>query len=454
MPASQHEPWDKLRELLQADDRPGLDAFLTGLPAKDVLRTVSRLSRDEQVQLLLKLAPDDAADVVEQLPSDQATTVVQGLEPDDAARIVTELKSDSRADLIGSLAQPNAEAILAALPDADARQVRALVEYPDDTAGGLMVTEYLAYSEQKTVGGVIRDLREKADTYADYDVQYAFVLNRQGQLVGVLRLRDLLLSPEQTRIGTLMIRDPLAVRDTSSLDELHEFFNAHNFYGVPVLDADNRLIGVVHRVAVDDSRAERSDRDHMRSQGIIRGEELRSMPLTLRSRRRLAWLSVNVVLNLIAASVIAAYQDTLQAAIALAVFLPIISDMSGCSGNQAVAVTMRELSLGLITPADAARVWLKEVGVGILNGIALGLLIALTAWLWKSNAYLGLVVGGALALNTVVAVSIGGTVPLLLRRFGLDPALASGPVLTTVTDMCGFFLTLTFASAALPHLTN
>jgi len=163
---------------------------------------------------------------------------------------------------------------------------------------------------------------------------------------------------------------------------------------------------------------------------------------------------VNIVLNIIAATVIALYQGTLEQVIALAVFLPIISDMSGCSGNQAVAVTMRELTLNLIKPVDALWVWGKEVIVGIINGIVLGILIGAVAFFWKGNPWLGGVVGVALALNTVVAVSIGGVVPLLLKKFDMDPALASGPILTTVTDMCGFFLTLSFASAVLPYLVE
>ncbi|MDH3239022.1 MAG: magnesium transporter, partial [Alphaproteobacteria bacterium] len=172
-----------------------------------------------------------------------------------------------------------------------------------------------------------------------------------------------------------------------------------------------------------------------------------------RFRRRISWLSVNILLNVAAASVIAVYIDTLGAVIALAVFLPIISDMSGCSGNQAVAVSMRELTLGIVKPFEVFRVWLKEISVGALNGLALGILLGGVAWAWKGNPALGLVVGGALALNTLVAVSIGGTVPLLLKRWGVDPAVASGPILTTVTDICGFFLVLSFATLMLAHLT-
>ncbi len=177
------------------------------------------------------------------------------------------------------------------------------------------------------------------------------------------------------------------------------------------------------------------------------------MPVLTRARRRLSWLSLNILLNIVAASVIAVYEDTLSAVIALAVFLPIVSDMSGCSGNQAVAVSMRELSLGIVKPYEVARVWLQEVSVGLINGLVLGCLLAVAAWLWKGNPYLGLVVGAALATNTVVAVSLGGTVPLLLKRMKVDPAVASGPILTTVTDMCGFFLVLSFATVMLSRLT-
>ncbi len=176
------------------------------------------------------------------------------------------------------------------------------------------------------------------------------------------------------------------------------------------------------------------------------------MPTLLRSRRRLSWLSVNILLNIVAASVIALYQDTLARVIALAVFLPIISDMSGCSGNQAVAVSLRELSLGVVKPFEVLYVAAKEAVVGLVNGLVLGLLVAAAAWLYAGNAWLGLVVGGALAINTVVAVLIGGTVPLVLRRRGMDPALASGPILTTITDMCGFFLALSFASLLIARL--
>ncbi|MFT5090925.1 MAG: magnesium transporter [Planctomycetota bacterium] len=212
------------------------------------------------------------------------------------------------------------------------------------------------------------------------------------------------------------------------------------------------MVGIVQRAAVEKATGDQANKTYLESSGIVGGEELRSMKLWTRASRRLSWLSINILLNIAAASVIAFYQDTLAAVIALAVFLPIISDMSGCSGNQAVAVSIRELTLGLVKPREIFRVVVKEAGVGIFNGVILGCLIGCVAWIWQGNVYLGLVVGGALAANTLLAVLIGGLVPLVLRGFKMDPALASGPILTTVTDMFGFFLVLSLASALLPRL--
>ena len=237
-----------------------------------------------------------------------------------------------------------------------------------------------------------------------------------------------------------------------SLGELEQFFNENDIAAVPVIDERNFILGIVRRRSVLAALTEKAEADHLKMAGIVGGDELRSMPVIVRSKRRLSWLSINIGLNIVAASVITLYEDTLSAVIALAVFLPIVSDMSGCSGNQAAAVSMRELTLGAAQPGDVVRVWGKEVVVGLINGLALGLLLGFAAWVWKGNIALSCVVGLALAINTVLAVSIGGTVPLILRRLNIDPAVASGPLLTTMTDMCGFFLVLSLASLVLPRL--
>ena len=334
----------------------------------------------------------------------------------------------------------------------DATEVRKLALYEDDVAGGLMETEFLAYDRNLTVAELVADMRGRAEELVHYDVQYTYVTENGGVLVGVLRLRDLVVTPSQRRLESIMIDAPLKTLDTTSLEDLEHLFDSVSFLAIPVVDASGRIVGVVRRHDVEQAAGERSEGDYLKSQGIVGGEELRSMPTFRRARRRLSWLTVNIGLNVLAASVIAAHQDTISAVIALAVFLPILSDMSGCTGNQAVAVSMRELALGLARPSDAFRVWRQELSVGAINGLVLGGLLCGAAYIWKGNVWLGLVVGLAMLLNTLIAVSIGGVVPLVLKKLKFDPALASGPILTTVTDMCGFFLMLTLAGAVLGRL--
>ena len=441
-----------LEGLINARDGAGCAALLEHLDPADLVVVVSRLSDDTRAQLLCLLDPDDAAELLGHLPEPQAVGVLEDLEPGAAARILEQLPSDSQADLLGELDDEDAKHILEALSDADATDLRRLAAYSDDVAGGLMVTEYLSYPAGATVSEIIDDLGYNAEKYADYDIQYAYVTADQDRLVGVLRMRDLLLSHRGRPLREVMIADPASVRDGDTLAHLVRFFDDHKFFGVPVVDGEGRLCGVVQRRAVEAAVAEDSEDVYRRSQGIIGGEELRTMPLLLRARRRLSWLSVNILLNIVAASVIAMHQDTLEAVIALAVFLPIISDMSGCAGNQAVAVSMRELTLGVVRPTELARTVWAEVLLGVVNGLVLGVLIGLVAFAWKGNGYLGLVIGGSLMLNTIIAVVIGGSVPLILRRCKVDPALAAGPILTTITDMCGFLIVLSFASAALSKL--
>lgn len=451
-PDVEPRPWETLEQLVDENQVDQAEEFLDALPHGDAALAISRLDEDDQTRLLTQLDPEDAADLIEQMPDAQAIEVIEHLDPRAAAAICDELPSDVQADLLGELDDEDAEAILVHMAPEEAADARALAEYEDDVAGGLMITEYLAYPQESTVGDVLADMQANAEEYQDYDIQYAYVVDQNERLVGVLRLRDLLLAKPRQPIQGMMIAEPQTIPVLSPLDDLRATFDRYHFFGLPVVSETGALVGVVRRADVEEALADRSDEQYLKAQGIVGGEELRTMPLLLRSRRRLSWLSVNIVLNVIAASVIAAYQETLAAVIALAVFLPIISDMSGCSGNQAVAVSMRELSLGLVRPAEMLRVWLKEVSLGMLNGLILGLLIAVVAWGWRGNAFLGVVVGAALLINTMVAVSIGGVVPLLLRRMNMDPALASGPILTTVTDMCGFFLVLSFASAFLARL--
>lgn len=437
-------PWEYLKEQIAIDAAEDIKEYLDQLESSDIAAAISHLNKEHRLKLLTLLTPEDAAELIDDIPWVQALKILEELNTTDAAAIIHEMRSDDRVDFLSEMDDEDALAIIDQLEEAEAENIRELIQYADDTAGGLMITEFLAFDTYRTVEYVIKDLGEHSEEYEKYNLQYIYV-TREGKFEGVLNMRSLLLSKRDTRLSEIVLKDALTVNDLVSMEELIGFFNTHDFYGVPVINEKEELKGVVLRKDLREAQNEQVTTEHLETQGIVGGEELRTMPILLRAKRRLSWLSVNILLNIAAASVIAAYQDTLTAVISLAVFLPIISDMSGCSGNQAVAVSLRELSLGVVKPFEIARVWFQEVSVGIINGLVLGTLIGAAAWLWQGNVYLGLVVGGALMINTVVAVSLGGTIPLFLKRMKVDPALASGPILTTVTDMFGFFLALTFA---------
>ena len=445
------ETTENLTGLIWKKDRERLTVLVHDLPPADLNLILSRLDSTDRSELLEILEPEDAAGLLLNLKELSPHTLLSRIAPATAAGILHELPSNVATDFIAALKPGAADRILALLPEREMDDVRALARFAPDVAGGLMVTEILSYPETATVQNVVDDLRRNAAVYTDYNIQYIYVTRGDESLSGVLRIRDLLLSGDTTVLGELIIEDPVTVNHLTPLQDLSDLLDRHRYLGLPVVNNEGRLVGVVRRAAVEEAIAQRTARQFRLVQGIIGGEEVRTMPVALRSGRRLAWLSANIVLNVIAASVIVHFESTLAQLIALAAFLPIISDMSGCSGNQAVAVSMRELSLGLVRPRETLRVWLKEVSVGLINGASLGLLLGLVAWLWRGNPVLGIVVGVALALNTVIAVSIGGTVPLVLKGLGVDPALASGPILTTVTDICGFFLALGLAALALSH---
>ena len=452
MPDAPQNPWENLSALIGTGQPEQIIAFLESITPTDTALAVSRLSNDDQRRLFNLIRPEEAAEVFEVFSDALTVDVIGELEPEQVASIFEELDSDHVADLLGKLNEDDANSIIARMGPEDAEEARALLQYAPDTAGGLMISEFLEYRSDQTVQDVLNDLQANREKYADYDVQYLYVTDGQKRLEGVLRMRDLLFPERSTQLGQVMISNPYKLHVDDSLATLRNFFEEHTLFGVPVVDSESRMRGVVLPEAVEEAKRKKSVHQFLGFSGIIGGEEFRSMSLFVRSGRRLSWLSLNIVLNIIAASVIAMYQDTLAAAIALAVFLPMVSDMSGCSGNQAVAVSMRELSLGLVRPAELLWVLSKEAAVGIINGVALGCLLGVVAYIWKGNAFLGLVVGGAMALNTLVAVSLGGMIPLILKRMKLDPALVSSPLLTTVTDMCGFFFVLSFASLVLDKL--
>jgi magnesium transporter len=436
---------DAIGELL--DRKEGAQAaaiYQAADPDPDATRSLfGRLTTEHAGALLASMSDDaKAREVLLWLPREQTAAITAVLDPVVAARLVGSLPSDDRADLLAALDKEPRNAIQSALtPEARADAAR-LMAYAPGSAGGLMETEYLAYPSEAPVREAIRDLRANQQKYAAIGVQYLYLLDESRRLVGVAPVRNLLLAPEDAPLRSLAAGAPASVRDTADTHELAVAFDEHPFIALPVVDESGALLGVVNRADATQREHAEAEDDYRVSQGIVGGEELRSMPIATRFRRRTAWLGVNLILCLGGAAIVAWHSKTIAGAIVVAAVLPVISATSGNAAMQAAAVSIRELSLGIIEPGAWRRVLFHEFRLAALIALPMGAAVAALASLWGADASVGLAVGIAMALNALVAIAVGALCPLALRRLSIDPALAAGPISTTLADVSGFALTL------------
>jgi magnesium transporter len=416
--------------------------------AADALRS---LEAEQIAAVVVLLNPDFAADILEDLPDDLAGDILEEIQPKQAAEIVTELISDEEADILQELSGEQQDAIIEHLDREQADLAREMLAYAEDTAGGLMQKEFIAVPVDLTATEARRTLQMMAEDEEDfYPYSYIYATDDQGRFKGVLGLRALLFAQPHTPIKNLVTEDATFAAPETSGEELLKMFRRTDLLSMPVVAADGRLLGIVTQEDAQEFEKEESEEEFLRFTGIVGGEEVRDMPLRQRAGRRLLWLVIKMALNIIPASVVASYTRT-PAFLILAPILPIISDMGGSGGSQAIAVTIRELAQGRIKPSDYAWVMAKEVGVGVVNGLVLGVLLGIGTFVATGarGVEVGLVVAVATVLNTILAVVAGGLMPIAMRKLKIDPAVASGPILTMITDTCGFLFVLALAAAVM-----
>jgi magnesium transporter len=323
-----------------------------------------------------------------------------------------------------------------------------LLRYPEDTAGGIMSNRFIALHEDMTLEQARQLIQPDGKEDRHEEVSYLYVTDASQQLVGIVSLRDLVFRRPERRLREVMIADVKAVRATTDQEELARLFEQYHYLALPVLDDGGRLVGVVKASDALEIAREEATEDMQLMVGLS-GEERVLTPWHMAFRRRLPWLSVNLVTASAAAGVVNAFEGTIAEWTALAVFLPIISGLGGNAGMQTLTVIIRDLALGQLSPGEGRKALLKEATVGLMNGLAIGLLLGAIGWWWKGSVMLGLLAGTAMLLNLLAAAFAGVTIPLGLRMLRIDPALASSIFLTAITDVAGFFFFLSLAAFAL-----
>jgi magnesium transporter len=436
--------------MIETIPRP-LEEYLEQHPA-DLADQLQRLEPDEAEALLRQLPPKAVAAALAEVEEDRLPDFLGTFDVAHLSEILVYVAPDSAADLLQQLGPATRRQVLGNLPAEFAEGVRRLLRYPEDTAGGIMTNRFIALRDEMTVEEVRTLLRGRAQEDRTEDIAYLYVTDADQRLVGVVSLRDLVFRREGRRMNEIVNRDVKFVRVDTDQENLVQEFDRYHYLGLPVLDADGRLVGAVKASDVLEVAAKEATEDMQLMVGLS-GEEHALTPWQQSIRGRLPWLYINLATAFVAAFVVGMFENTIARWTALAVFLPIVAGQGGNAGMQTLTVIIRDLALGEITRGDGRRALMKEVTLGILNGLAIGLVVGAIGWFWKGSVLLGVVAGTAMLLNQLAAAVAGVMIPLGLKSLRLDPALASSIFLTTVTDVAGFFFFLGLATLGL-HWTG
>lgn len=426
-------------ELIEAENRGGLREAVLSMPARDRLRALEQLDAPRR-RRALDLLSDGGLDDIFRHQNGRSI-----------AALLSDLPSDDVTDVLLLFNDKRREGVLVHLPEPLRSRARHFLAFGKDTAGGIMAGEYIAFSENETVQSVVNGLRRMAPEQER--AFYLYVVDDQNRLKGVVSMRDLVIRPGCTPLREILQTRVITVPAGTDEEEVARLFQKHRLLALPVVDEQHRMIGVITVDDVAEVIQREATEDMLKLSGIPSGEESIHAPIAQAVKKRLPWLAFNMLLDCVAVSVVAVYQGTIEAVVAIAVLMPIISDMGGNTGFQNLSLIIRGLATGEVTPRDFRRILWRQSVLGLIMGAALGLQVALLAYVWQWNPMLGLLAGAAMFSNIYIASLIGAVLPLALKGLRIDPAVATGPLMTTLTDLSGFFVTLWLATRFLPHLT-
>lgn len=432
-----------VREAVSEDRLKRVGKLLHRMHPAKVAGLLEALPPSERGVVWSMVETDRAGKVLTYLHDEIRATLARELDPDDLVAAVLPLDLDDLVDLIQQLPQDLSALLMQATTGARREQVETLLAHPEDSAGGLMDTDFIEVRAEVRIGAVLRYLR-LLDTLPSHTDQL-MVVDRQGLYQGVLRLSALVTTDPTRRVSEVMHTDVAAIALDTPDTEVAQLFQDHDLLSAPVVDAQQRLVGRITVDDVVDLIREDADRALMQMAGLDDEADMFA-PVLVSARRRAVWLGINLVTAFLAAWVIGRFEATLEQLVALAVLMPIVASMGGIAGSQTLTLMIRGLALGQIQKGNLRVLLHREMGTSVLNGLLWAVVIALLAVVWFGNWGLGGVLGAAILINLLCAALAGLAIPLLLQRMGIDPALAGSVVLTTVTDVIGFFAFLGLAS--------
>ncbi|MEO0937982.1 MAG: magnesium transporter [Pseudomonadota bacterium] len=429
------------------DDQAGLTEQLDPLHPADIADLLEQINAFDRSRLIRLYDREFDGDILSELDESIREEVIAVLKPSVLAEAVRDLDSDDVVDLVEDLEEPQAEAILGALPDADRAAVEQALTYPEFSAGRLMQREVVMAPEHWTVGDAIDHLRSAEEKDLPTQFYHIVLVDPRLHPIGNVTLGKLMRSRRDVKLTAIVEEVFQIIPATQMESDVAYAFNQYHLISAPVVDEEGRLIGLI---TIDDAMAvldEEHEEDILRLAGV--GEGSLSDRVIETTKQRLPWLAVNLATSIAASLVIAQFEMAIAQIVALAVLMPIVASMGGNAGTQSLTVAVRAIATKDLTGRNVWRVIRRECLVGLINGVIFAVVMGVVGVIWFGSPTLGYVIAAAMVVNMVVAGLAGTVIPVILERIGIDPALASGAFVTTVTDVVGFFAFLGLAAAVL-----
>ena len=442
------------------EDKNQILEFILESPFETILEQIDEIHPVDFLEALGEF-DDDPLIILEKLPDEYVALLLDYAEDDEKfnllslfsknrqAQIISEMSSDELVDLLGTLDEDEQNEIITNMNTEEVEEVKTLLSYDPESAGGIMATEFISIKETDTVNETINYLRTMApDSETPY---YIYVVDDLDVLKGVVPLRQIIVSTPDTLIKDIMIENIISAPVDMDQEEVSHIFEKYGFMAIPVVDHNGEILGIITVDDVMEIMKEEYTEDMFRLAGLDEEEKVAGTVIGA-IKSRLPWLLVNLVTATLAAKTVSLFENTIAQIVALATFMPMVAGMGGNAGSQTLTLIMRGIAIGEISYENQADILKKEIAIGIINGLCLGLVVGVLGYFWVGSLAFGFVIGTAMLLNLIVATISGYLVPVLLKKVGIDPALASAVFVTTVTDVLGFFFFLGLATVMLQYL--
>ncbi|MEC5423587.1 magnesium transporter [Virgibacillus sp. C22-A2] len=436
--------WDHLQATLNEENIEGFRIEFLDMHPYDQAIFFKDQSKKTRLQIYAYLSPEEIAEIMENIELEDSELFFSEMDPRFASMVFAEMPADDAVDILNELNKDKVASFLTIMDKEAADEIKQLLHYEEKTAGSIMTTEYVAIFKAQTTKQAMTQLKEDAPDAET--IYYLYVLDEDKRLVGVVSLRDLIIAEEDELIADIMSEKIVAVSVGKDQEEVAQMMRDYDFLAVPVVDFQDHLLGIITVDDILDVMEAEASEDYTKLAGVSEGHKPDDTAV-ISARKRLPWLIILLFLGMFTASLIGQFEETLDQVAMLAIFIPLIAGMAGNTGTQALAVAVRGLATGEYGKQNKLKLVMREAGTGFITGSVCGIVITIVIFLWKSDLFLGMLVGISIMATLVVATLSGSLIPLLMDRFKIDPAVASGPFITTINDIISILIYFGMATA-------